>query len=144
MFGRLTALKQLLVGCFHQTKTASSILISNGGIFNSHIKFTFYSFNTFGLKICRYPIPIHTTPLELDHVLYGGRPCERFQHAFDKYHASETYKKEFEQFKPLSEYLEKHSGVKIQNFKQINRLYNTLWIEQLKNKTYNYSNSIHF
>lgn len=84
---------------------------------------------------CRYPIPIHTVPVDLDHILFAGRPCERFKLAYKNYHASEKYKKEFDQFKPLFKYLEKHSGVKIQNFTNTCRLYDTLWIEKQNNKT---------
>lgn len=82
-----------------------------------------------------YPIPIHTIPVDMDHISYGGRQCDRFRYAYDKYHASETYKKEFEQFRPLYKYIEEHSGVKIRNFTNIARLYDTLWIEKQNNKT---------
>lgn len=48
---------------------------------------------------------------------------------------SNEFEEEFGRFKELFEYLEKHSGVKISSYRQVVRLYDTLWIEQLKNKT---------
>lgn len=82
-----------------------------------------------------YPIPVHTIPIHQDHILYVERHCERLKRAMDQYFASETYKKEFEQFRPLSDYLEKHSGFKILNFTSYTRLYDTLRIEKHYNKT---------
>lgn len=83
----------------------------------------------------RYPIPIHTLPVDVDYVLLGGRPCERLQYAYDKYHRSDKYKQEFDQFNELFQYLEKHSEVKIEDFANVARLYDTLSIEKQNNKT---------
>lgn len=57
------------------------------------------------------------------------------ERALEKYRESDEFKKEFARFKELFEYLEKHSGLEISSYRQVVRLYDTLWIEDLKNKT---------
>lgn len=57
------------------------------------------------------------------------------ERALDRYSESDEFKKEFGKFKELFEYLEKHSGLKIFSYKEVVRLYDTLWIEDQKNKT---------
>lgn len=84
----------------------------------------------------RFPIPIHTIPKKLDYILYAERPCDRYDRAFRKYHESREYKEEIGKMKNLIEYLETHSGVMIgEDLGPLHFLYDTLWIENLKNKT---------
>lgn len=82
----------------------------------------------------RLPIPIHTIPKILDHVVYVGRPCARFDRAFRKYLESPEYKEEIGKFKYLIQYLEEHAGIVIkEDLEPLQSLYDTLFIENLKN-----------
>lgn len=81
------------------------------------------------------PIPIHTIPTQLDHILYEGRVCPRYQHAVRDYQASEEVKTLLREHKQLMEYLEAKSGVPMKSIRDVEGLYNTLWIENLKNLT---------
>lgn len=62
-------------------------------------------------------------------------PCPKMNRALKKYSESSEFKEEFGRFKELFEYLEKHSGQKIQSYREVVRLYDTLWIEDRQNKT---------
>lgn len=94
------------------------------------------SFYTFSINKIRFPIPIHTIPKNFDHILYAERPCNRYNRAFRKYLQSREYKQEIGKLKNLIQYLEENSGVVIQDdLGPIHFLYDTLWIENLKNKT---------
>lgn len=81
------------------------------------------------------PIPIHTIPERLDYVLAGKKPCARYNHAMKKYEDSPEFKALLKKFRPLFLYLEQNSGKPMNTINDIQWLYNTLWIEQLKNKT---------
>lgn len=81
------------------------------------------------------PIPVHTTPETQDYVLAAKKSCPNYDYALKKYKNSPEYKELNKKFKPLYEYLTQHSGKKIDTFTGVNNLYNTLWIENLKNFT---------
>lgn len=81
------------------------------------------------------PIPVHTIPENLDHVLAAKRPCPLYAFTLKKYKNSPEYRELNKRFKPLYEYLTKHSGKKVESFTAVQNLYNTLWIEDLYNLT---------
>lgn len=81
------------------------------------------------------PIPVHTTPEVLDHILAAKRPCPLYDYALKKYKNTPEYRELNKRFKPLYEYLTLHSGKKIDSFTTVNNLYNVLYIEDLYNLT---------
>lgn len=81
------------------------------------------------------PVPIHTQPKEMDHILYGGRPCSRYERAKQKYLQSSNYTTLMAKHKQLFNYLQENSGTQIRLLDDVDILYNTLWIEQLKDKS---------
>lgn len=86
-------------------------------------------------KILWQPIPIHTVPEELDYVLAAKKPCARYNYAMKKFVKSTEFHALLSKYRPLFEYLQHHSGAKINNFDQAAYLYNTLYIENLRNLT---------
>lgn len=81
------------------------------------------------------PIPIHTTPEKMDGVLAGKRPCARYNHAAKKYERSPEFQEILTKYKSLFQYLSKNSGNSVKTLEQAQYIYNTLWIEKLKNFT---------
>lgn len=81
------------------------------------------------------PIPIHTIPEALDAVLAAKKPCNRYNQALQEYQHSPEFQALLKKYKPLFQYLEEKSGAPIKTLDQAQYLYNTLWIEQLKNYT---------
>lgn len=81
------------------------------------------------------PIPIHTVPEALDSVLAAKKPCARYNQALKKYQSSPEFQALLKKYKPLFQYLEEKSGGPVKSFDQAQYLYNTLWIENLKNYT---------
>lgn len=81
------------------------------------------------------PVPIHTIPEQFDFVLAAKKPCARYNQATKKYLNSPEFQTLLKKYKPLFQYLEKQSGAKIETLDQAQYLYNTLYIEQLKNYT---------
>lgn len=78
------------------------------------------------------PIPVHTRPINEDYTLTYKR-CDRFEYAMiDWLKTDVEYRGLFEKYRKLIEYLEKHSGKKLSTLVDINDLYDTLSIEQLK------------
>lgn len=78
-------------------------------------------------------IPIHTMPESIDYILAMKRPCPLYIKAFKEYEQSEEIQWILEHFRELIQYLEMHSGLKLDRIVQIKSLYETLWIENLKN-----------
>lgn len=81
------------------------------------------------------PIPIHSIPIELDTMLNIKRPCPSLDQAKQNYFASTEMVETLEKYKQLFKYLEDNAGTPIRNISQVADLYDTLWIEHLKNKT---------
>ncbi|KAG4071333.1 hypothetical protein HA402_004037 [Bradysia odoriphaga] len=81
------------------------------------------------------PIPVHTIPTHLDHVLVTGKKCPRFQRAHVDYLQNTSMMKDvLSEYKQLFAHWSKHSGMNIQSIDAVNLLYNTLCIEQEQNK----------
>lgn len=84
-------------------------------------------------KIMWQPIPIHTVPEALDGVLAAKKQCNKYIYAQKKYQASVEFQALLSKYKPLFQYLAKNCGANINSFDQAQYLYNTLYIEHLKN-----------
>lgn len=80
------------------------------------------------------PVPIHSIPQVMDYVLYMGKPCQRYNQALNDYLQSAEHTDLLAKYKNLFAYLEENSGSEIRSFEDAEILYNTLWIENLKNK----------
>lgn len=81
------------------------------------------------------PIPIHTIPEYSDYVLAAKKPCARYNYEMKKYEESPEIRSLLEKFQHLMRYLEENAGKPIRSFNDVQSLHNTLWIENLKNKT---------
>lgn len=81
------------------------------------------------------PVPIHTTPEALDYVLAGKKHCPRLDYAMKKYLASDEYRNIIKKYKVLIDYLEKNTGREFKSLMDIEYLYDTLFIENLRNLT---------
>lgn len=86
-------------------------------------------------NIAWQPIPIHTIPCEMDYVLSCGKRCDRFNFLLEKH----FYKPEFNawrlKYKWLYEFVQKKSGLSMDNYKKIIYIYDTLMVQQLHNRT---------
>lgn len=80
------------------------------------------------------PVPIHSIPQKMDHILYAGKKCERYNQAMTEYLQSTEHTDLLAKYKNLFTYLEENSGREVRSFEDVEMLYNTLWIENLKNK----------
>lgn len=72
----------------------------------------------------------------MDGVLAAKKTCNRYEQALKKYQKSPEFQALLKKYKPLFKYLEENSGTPIKSFEQAEYLYNTLWIERLKNFTW--------
>ena len=80
-------------------------------------------------------IPIHTEPQEIDHLLGNKRPCPKYDQAFEEYGQSNEVLLMLKNNKSLIEYLERHTGANISTIRDVKAIYQTLWVENLKNFT---------
>lgn len=81
------------------------------------------------------PIPVYTMPRRMDHILAADRPCPRYKIARKNVEKSDEICALNKRLKPLYKYLTKNSGKKVNSIVNVRRLYNTLYIEELKNLT---------
>lgn len=81
------------------------------------------------------PVPIHTVPTQLDTIVYIKRPCPSLDQAKQSYFASAEMVETLAKYEQLFKYLEDNAGTPINTISQASDLYDTLWIEHLKNKT---------
>ncbi|XP_046820173.1 prostatic acid phosphatase-like isoform X2 [Vespa crabro] len=81
------------------------------------------------------PIPIHTIPESEDNVLSGKKYCQRYNFELDKVLESPEIKKINQDNKHLYDYLTEKTGMNVTSLKDVNHIYDTLYIEDLYNKT---------
>ncbi|XP_043491248.1 prostatic acid phosphatase-like [Polistes fuscatus] len=81
------------------------------------------------------PIPVHTTPELEDNVLSGKKYCPKYLLERDKVLQSREIKKINKENKHLYDYLTEKTGKNINTLKDVEHLYDTLYIENLYNKT---------
>lgn len=80
------------------------------------------------------PIPIHSQPLQDDFLLASDRKCDRFDYVMLQYLNSTEYKGLFKEYKNQIKHLELMSGKKLRTLTDINNLFDTLLVEQMKGK----------
>lgn len=86
-------------------------------------------------EIIWQPIPVHTVPVDDDHLLYGGRNCPKYGQTFAKYVSeSEKVRQIYADNVELFSYWSEKCGSSIKTIKEVQTLYKTLSIEKLKNK----------
>lgn len=79
------------------------------------------------------PIPVHSLPDSMDHLLSTNRPCPRYSYEKKKLKQSNKIRKLRKRLKPFLEFLTEKSGRKITSLFHVRKLYNTLYVEELKN-----------
>lgn len=79
------------------------------------------------------PIPVHSMPDLMDHLLSTNRPCPRYSYEKKKLKQSNKIRKLRKRLKPFLEFLTEKSGRKITSLFHVRKLYNTLYVEELKN-----------
>lgn len=82
------------------------------------------------------PIPVHTIPQNMDTVLFVGKDCPRFKVLFTKY-ANESHEiaRIYREYGELFAYWSKMCGSPIKTIDEVYKLYKTLYIESVHNKT---------
>lgn len=81
------------------------------------------------------PIPVHTIPEELDGILAAKKPCPRYSQALKNYEETPEFKTILNKYQDLFKYLQEHTGKSVKSLKDVQSLYTTLFIEQLRNYT---------
>ncbi|KAJ9586333.1 hypothetical protein L9F63_020041, partial [Diploptera punctata] len=75
------------------------------------------------------PIPVHSTPRNLDQLIVMKKPCPRNEQELEKAYQSSRIQEINQKNAQLYEYLTTHTGKEIQNITAVEFLYNTLEIE---------------
>ncbi|XP_073817292.1 acid phosphatase 1 isoform X3 [Musca autumnalis] len=81
------------------------------------------------------PIPVHTIPEKLDSVLAGKAACPAYEYAYSALLDSPEFQKLNDQYAYLYNYLTKYTGRTVDTLEDIQRINNTLFIEELYNKS---------
>lgn len=81
------------------------------------------------------PIPVQTVPLSEDNMLNPDSPCPEADKEELRIIESPEGQKYIKEHKDLFEYLSNHSGSKISFWKNVDYLFNTMWIEKRCNLT---------
>lgn len=81
------------------------------------------------------PIPVHTVPVNIDHLITGEKACKLYLKKRDEYENSTEIRTLKEEHHELFEYLEKHSGQPVQTLEHLKDLQGTLDVEHRLNKT---------
>lgn len=71
----------------------------------------------------------HTIPLDDDYLVYQSIPCSMVDKLFNEYMESEEIKDFLDQYSDLREYLERHSGSKMETLADFVFVYDPLNIE---------------
>lgn len=77
---------------------------------------------------------MHTIPINLDD-LYNGKRCARYEREMRQYIHSLEFRTMIMENIKLIRFLETNAGIEIENLNDIQKLYNTLWIQRLRNRT---------
>ncbi|KAK3925694.1 Lysosomal acid phosphatase [Frankliniella fusca] len=81
------------------------------------------------------PIPVHTIPEHLDHLLAMKKPCPRYDAEFAKARNLPEIKKLEKDHQDLFNYLTFHTGSEVRTIENAEYIHSTLFIESLKNLT---------
>lgn len=79
------------------------------------------------------PIPVHTIPEHLDHVLAMKKPCPRYDAEFNNARNLPEVKNLETKYKKVFEYLSLHTGSEVKTIENAEYIHSTLFIESLKN-----------
>lgn len=86
-------------------------------------------------EILWQPIPVHTIPWNMDHVLTTGRHCPKFEDALQKYRKeSPEVQRIYTEHSDLLVHWTKESGMDISSTRDVFLLHNTLFTEKERNK----------
>lgn len=80
-------------------------------------------------KIQSQLIPIHTIPIDQEHLLAWVIPCPRFDILFEEQKQSAEIKSLLRKYQTSIEFWEKHTGAKLNGTADIMYLHDTLYIE---------------
>lgn len=80
------------------------------------------------------PIPTHTIPFELDHVLAAKKPCDRYKSLVNAHFNRPDYKAWRSEHKLIYQEIQDKSGLSIDNQRNVFFFYDTLRIQKGKNK----------
>lgn len=86
-------------------------------------------------NIAWQPVPIHTIPRDMDNILAAGRRCDRFEYLLEQHFNRTEYKAWRLKYNELYRYAVEKSGLSSDSPTNIVYLWDTLMIQQLKNKT---------
>lgn len=87
-------------------------------------------------KVLWQPIPVHMVPQSMDTVLFVGKECPRFKVLFAKYsNESSEMARIYGENVELFAYWSKMCGSPIKTIDNVYKLYKTLHIENIHNKT---------
>lgn len=81
------------------------------------------------------PVPIHTLPIELDHIVAAERPCPRYKKAFNEQLTSPEFRAIVKTTKKYFKLIEEKTGYKNVTFFQLFSTWDTLNSHKLANLT---------
>lgn len=81
------------------------------------------------------PIPIHTIPRDMDYILAAEKRCDRFEYLLEQHFNRSEYMAWRLKYNKLYRYAVEKSGLTSDSPMDIVYLWDTLMIQQLKNKT---------
>lgn len=77
------------------------------------------------------PIPVHTTPENLDTLLAAKKSCPVYEYELKKLYKSSEFKDYDKKFKPIYEFLTEKTGKKVHSLQSVQNIYSCLHIEEL-------------
>lgn len=82
------------------------------------------------------PVPVHMVPQNMDTVLFVGKQCPKFKVLFEKYsNESNEMARIYDENKELFAHWSNMCGSPIKTIDDVYKLYKTLFIESVHNKT---------
>lgn len=81
------------------------------------------------------PIPVHTLPIEYDHLIIADRQCDAFSENYDELMKSDKIKEFDQKHRDLFDFLSLHSGDVVQTMSDTVPIRDTLKIEAVHNRT---------
>lgn len=75
------------------------------------------------------PIPIHTTPMNQDALIYLGKPCPKHDKIVQELKNQEEYKQFVQYLQPTINYIEKHIKEKCNTIEELIFIHDALFVE---------------